>query len=107
MTIVTITLNNKNFKLYCNDGSEESLYSLATIVSDKMALLKSANQSTTFELLLVLTALSLQEEINNLQDKSASHALEPTVDSNERAQFAETLSSIATYLENLARKINK
>jgi cell division protein ZapA (FtsZ GTPase activity inhibitor) len=105
MPIVTITLNNKNFKLFCNDGSEELLHSLATTINDKMMQLKTTNQSAPFELLLILTTLSLQQEIHNLQDRLGSSEVDN--DHNEREQFAETLSSIATYLESLAQKIGK
>ena len=41
MSIVTVTLNNKSFQLYCNNGDEEELLSLANKHSDdKMAEIK-------------------------------------------------------------------
>ena len=105
MPIVTININNRNFKLSCSEGSEELLHSLAVTISDKVAQLKATNQSATFDLLLVLTVLSLQEEVHNLQNKL--NTLSGADNKNEQEQFSETLSSIASYLETLAQKLGK
>ena len=51
MSIVTITLSNKNFQLVCNDGSEAQLIELASALNVKIAEVKIANPSSSFELL--------------------------------------------------------
>lgn len=105
MSIVTITLNNKNFQLSCNDGSEEQLFSLAALVNEKIFEIKRVNSAASSELLLVMTALSLQEQIQSLSSKLGKFTNEKSYEENE--QFAQTLSTIASYLENLAKKIGK
>jgi len=105
MSIVTITLNNKNFQLVCNDGSESQLIELASALNARIAEVKIANPSSSFELLLVMSALSLQEQTQNLSAKLGK-ANDPK-SGDEEEKFAETLSTIALYLENLAQKIGK
>jgi cell division protein ZapA len=104
MPIVNITLSNKNFSLCCNDGEEELLRALSREVSDKINLLRESNKSASFELLLVLLGLSLQEEVASLTTK-----IQKLSDNNiliQQEQLADTLGQIASYLEELARKMN-
>ena len=105
MSIVTITLNNKNFQLLCNDGSESQLLDIASALNAKIAEVKIANPSSSFELLLVMSALSLQEQTQNLTSQLGKSNDPKSADEGEK--FAETLSTIALYLENLAKKIGK
>jgi cell division protein ZapA (FtsZ GTPase activity inhibitor) len=105
MSIVTITLNNKNFQLLCNDGSENQLIELARKLDEKIAEIKTANPASSFELLLVMSALSLQDQTQNLNNKLDK--INGSKNNDEDEKFAETLSTIALYLENLAQKIGK
>ncbi|MGX6960815.1 MAG: cell division protein ZapA [Rickettsia endosymbiont of Pentastiridius leporinus] len=105
MSIVTVTLNNKNFQLYCNNGEEEMILSLASKLDSKLAEMKHINPIASFELLLVMVALNTQAEITNLTEKLEKNTLQKNHPDEEK--FAETLSTIAGYLENLARKMGK
>jgi len=105
MSIVKITLSNKSFQLVCNDGSEEQLIELASKLDERIAAVKSANPSSSFELLLVMSALSLEDQVQNLHGKLGK--INGGQGNNEDEKFAETLSTIALYLENLAQKIGK
>lgn len=105
MSIVTITLNNKNFQLSCDDGAEEQLKNLGVSLSSRMLEIKRANSSASFELLLVMAALSIQDQLESVTAKFGHN--EVNKNSGEEEQFAETLSTIAQYLENLAKKISK
>jgi len=105
MSIVTIALNNKNFQLLCNDGSENQLIELARKLDEKIAEIKTANPASSFELLLVMSALSLQDQTQNFNNKLDK--INGSKNNDEDEKFAETLSTIALYLENLAQKIGK
>ena len=105
MSIITINLNNKNFQLSCNEGSEEQLYSLASRLNEKIIEIKRANPTASFELLLVMTALSIQDQVQNMSSKLGKLSAEKNHEEEE--EFARTLSTIAGYLENLAKKITK
>ncbi len=106
MPLVNITLGSKTFALTCSDSSQQELTILGIKLNERFNQIKKANLSASFELLLVMSALSLEEEVQNLTNKMTN------INSNkipivEEEQFAETLSTIAGYLENLAKKIGK
>ncbi len=105
MSIVTITLNNKNFQLSCDTGAEEQLRNLGESLNNRMLEIKRANPSASFELLLVMAALSIQDQLESMTAKFGK--ISGDKDPNEEEQFAQTLSTIAEYLENLAKKIGK
>jgi len=56
-------------------------------------------------LLLVIALLNAQSEITHLANKIETNSLQKN--SQDEEKFAETLSTIAGYLENLARKMEK
>lgn len=105
MSIVTITLNNKNFQLSCDTGAEEQLKNLGESLNNRMIEIKRANPSASFELLLVMAALSIQDHLESITAKF--ERVNGDKGPSEDEQFAETLSTIAEYLENLAKKIGK
>ena len=105
MSIVTITLNNKNFQLSCDAGAEEQLKNLAESLNSRMLEMKQANSGASFELLLVMAALSIQDQLESITAKFGKVA--GNKNNNEDEQLRETLITIAQYLENLAKKIGQ
>jgi cell division protein ZapA (FtsZ GTPase activity inhibitor) len=100
MSIVTITINNKQFQIACNDGQEELLQSAANKLSENLERIKTISPKASTELLLILCALGLQDENSNLRSKLDNTGF------NDNEKLSETLSTIAGYLEELATKIN-
>ncbi len=105
MSIVTITLGSKNFQLACSNGSVQELNILVAKLNEKIVEMKKISPTASFELLLVMSALGLQEEVQNLTNQITNLHGGKTLKDEE--QFAETLTTIAGYLENLAKKIGK
>ncbi|WP_341764661.1 cell division protein ZapA [Candidatus Tisiphia endosymbiont of Beris chalybata] len=106
MSLVTITLGSKTFQLACNEGSEQELTILGIKLNERIVQIKKANLSASFELLLVMAALSLEEEAQSLNNQ-ITNASSNKIPLKQEEQLAETLSTIASYLENLAKKIGK
>ncbi|WP_375326360.1 cell division protein ZapA [Candidatus Tisiphia endosymbiont of Nemotelus uliginosus] len=106
MSLVTITLGSKTFQLACSKGSEQELTILGIKLNERLVQIKKSNLSASFELLLVMAALSLEEEVQALTTQM-TNASGGKIPLKEEEQFAETLSTIASYLENLAKKIGK
>jgi cell division protein ZapA len=98
-------LNNKSFQLACSPDSENQLRGLAEEIDRQLSKMKASNPSASFELLLVMTALSQQDRISTLESKLGATPDEIEVTNN--SEFADTLSTIAGYLENLAQKIGR
>ncbi len=101
MAVVTIVINGKNFQIACNDGDEGRLESAALSLNDKVGQLKSGSPQANTDLLLIMCALGLQDEVATLKGK-----LDRDSNAPEDEQVAETLSTIAGYLEGLAKKIS-
>lgn len=105
MSLVTITLGNKNFQLAVSDEAKIELDNLTSKLNDTLMQIRTANPSASFDLLMVILALSLQEQVKDLSQKVAK--IDGGQVPHEGEEFAATLSTIAGYLENLAKKIGK
>lgn len=106
MSIVTISINNKNFQLSCLDGQEEALINLAATLNEKILEIKKHSPAASPELLLIMVALSLQDKVQTMSAK-LMNVTENSPNIQEEEKFAQTLSTIAGYLENLAKKMTK
>lgn len=101
MSVVTITLNNKQFQIGCNDGEETLLQNAAEKLSRQLEEMKGSSPKATTELLLIFCALALQDENTELRSKLSNSGY------SEDEKISETLSTIASYLDELAQKITK
>ena len=102
MSIVTITLNNRDFKLFCPEENHQELYSLAEKLDLEINKIKQSNPSVSFELLLVMLALNL---VDNKQKQINMDGGEILKDANEDFQIV--LSSIFDELKIVADKLEK
>lgn len=102
MAIVTIQINSKPFQISCTDGEEVRVTNAATVISNKISQLKQASPTASTELLLVMVALGLQDELKIMSD-IVNRSKTP----GEDEKVAETLTTIANYLETIAQKIAK
>jgi cell division protein ZapA (FtsZ GTPase activity inhibitor) len=102
MSILTITLSNRDFKLYCPEESHAELYSLAAKLDNEINKVREANPSATFELLLVMVALNL---LDNKQKQTNLEAEDIAKETNE--DFQVLLSSIFNELKVVAEKLER
>ncbi|MCP5362648.1 MAG: cell division protein ZapA [Rickettsiaceae bacterium] len=102
MSIVTITLSNRDFKLYCPEESHAELYSLAAKLDNEINKVRQANPSASFELLLVMVALNL---LDNKQKQANLEAEDIAKETNE--DFQVLLSSIFNELKVVAEKLER
>ncbi|MBM3466303.1 MAG: cell division protein ZapA [Alphaproteobacteria bacterium] len=102
MSIVTITLSNRDFKLYCPEESHAELYSLAAKLDNEINKVKQSNPSASFELLLVMVALNL---LDNKQKQTNLEAEDIAKETNE--DFQVLLSSIFNELKVVAEKLER
>ncbi|MDP4709092.1 MAG: cell division protein ZapA [Rickettsiaceae bacterium] len=100
MSIVTITLNNKQFKLSCPEESKDKLESLADKLDCAIQDTKSSNPAASFELALIITALGLINDTTSQEQKTGGEVLEKA-----NADFQKLLSSLSLELKTVAKKI--
>ncbi|MBP7189698.1 MAG: cell division protein ZapA [Rickettsiaceae bacterium] len=102
MAVVTIQINSKPFQIACNDGEEERVKNAASAISGKISDLKQSSPTASTELLLIMTALGLQDELKRMNE-----IVQRSKNPGEDEKVAETLTTIANYLETIAQKISK
>lgn len=100
MSIVTITINNKQFQIGCNDGQEEMLENAANKLDEKLQILKKASPTASTELLLIMCGLGLQDDNSSLRDQLGKGE----INNPDAEELSKLLSTVSNQLENLANK---
>jgi len=76
MSIVTITLAGKHFKLACSEESKPHIEKLAEKLDLDLGDVAKGNPSASFEMLLVMTALGLMNDKQSKAKESGGEILE-------------------------------
>ncbi|GAB4162245.1 MAG: cell division protein ZapA [Rickettsiaceae bacterium] len=100
MSIVTITINNKDFKLSCAEESKSRVMQLAEKLDMEIREMADANKNASFELLLLITALGLMDYKESEIKLTGGEAIEKA-----NQDFQKQLSSIFSKLTVVADKV--
>ncbi len=99
MSIITITLNRKNFKLSCPEDNKQQLVELSEKLDLELEKTQKNNSSASFELLLVITALGLIADKESKVKKIGGEILEKA-----NQDFKKQLFTIFSELKIVANK---
>ena len=102
MSIVTITLSNRDFKLFCPEENHAELCSLAEKLDLEINKIKQINPSASFELSLVMLALNLFDTKQKQVNLEGGEILQ-----SANKDFQIVLSSIFDELKTVAEKLEK
>lgn len=75
MPIVTVTLRDSSYALACDAGQEDTLQSLAKALDERIGTLSTSQGKGSDIRLLIMTALTMEDEINDLKAKLAAQRL--------------------------------
>jgi len=107
MALVDLDIGGRKFQLACGDGEESRLAGLAEALNNRINELK-LDQEGSSQLLLAMTALMMQDELNELGKKTfPGREGKPEVNSQYLKPAAEKINLIAEYMETLAGKLEK
>lgn len=98
MATITIKVNNKNFPISCEDGQETMVEKAACEINNRIDKLKAMSPTAPTEYLLVLTAISLQNEL--LQPNQLSNDNKTDISAIENS-----LNEISSIIESLNKKL--
>ncbi len=106
MPIVNIPIGHRTFELVCGEGQEENLQSLAVEVSARLLKLSESIETNNDTLLLVMTALMLQDELNELKNNATPMSTEDQ-DRVINESVSETILAISEYVDAVKDRIEK
>jgi cell division protein ZapA len=110
MAIVDIQIGRRNYQLSCDDGQEPHLKRLAQTISQRIEELARVAPGSSDPMLLVLAAITLQDELNDALKNSPKPG-QPVdrnmIDEEIDLAVAEAVGAIAEYVENLAERFEK
>jgi len=72
MATITVKINHKPFPIACENGQEALVEKAALKLVERYDQLKAASPTAPFEYILVLCAISMQNEIFNLKQQGNS-----------------------------------
>lgn len=98
MSIVTITLNNRDFKLFCPEENHSELTSLAEKLDLELTRIRHSNPSASFDLALVMLALQLLDNREKNRNLEGGEVLEAA-----QKDFQMLLSSVFDELKIVAK----
>jgi len=105
MSIINVKVGSRNYQVACEDGQEGHLLSIAEELDKKVDILSRQLRTGNDALLLVMSALMIQDEFNEYKKK---YELSTDKGKNKRdEEIAEVLNTISGYLEKVITKIEK
>lgn len=103
---VSVTLNDRVYRLVCDDGEEDRLVELATYVKAKVDELTAEHGRTGDERLLLMAALLITDELWDVRAATPQSALPNTENAKSRvAQSELTEPEPVRRLRNLASRM--
>jgi cell division protein ZapA len=107
MGIVNLKILNSIHQVACNDGEEDKLYAVASKLDHRLMKTSLGTKATEIKL-LVLTALMMEDELEDLRDKvNMSANNHSSKDEDTDIAVIKTLDAVTEYVENLANKLEK
>jgi cell division protein ZapA len=118
MTQVTVTINGRQFRMACEEGEEARLTGLAGELDERISRLRERFGEIGDTRLSVMAALTLADELAEVNDKAKRLELELAalqevrVQSAERAMAAQAavsaaLNAAAERIEGITRRLNE
>ncbi len=103
MAQVTITINNREYAVACEDGQEGRLILLARMLDEKAKMLTKASGQVNENMLLALVGLLLADELSELKKGAA-----PVQENNgaDEARIREIDEEISGQIKSLCQAIN-
>ena len=110
MAVVTLRIRGKEYSLACDDGEEDQLLFLASEVEERTLALAHRMGNAEDATLLLLTALTLADELQDLKSNILDLRRElrqPPAPSGDRDKLLDMQRAITLTLEEIAGRIER
>ena len=107
MADVDVEVAGRRYKLSCRDGEEDHLRALVRMVDGKAGDITSALGDMTESRTLLLSALLLADELNDMRGAAVVARSEPAADAEPDPAYAVAIERIAERVERLADQMER
>ena len=105
MAQVSVTIDNRKYRLACNEGEEARLAQLAGVVDEKINELRRAFGEIGDQRLVVMAALTFADQLVEAREAAASEREQARGDATRAEAIAATLDGLGARIEDLAARL--
>lgn len=105
MAQVTVTINNREYGIACEDGQEVRIIQLARILDEKAKLLTASSQQINENMLLAMVGLLIADELTELKKNPESASPQPQTPIVDNSRIVDFDHKTAENIKNLTDKI--
>ncbi len=105
MAQVDVSVNGQSYRIACEDGQEDRLVDLATMVDEKVLELVNQIGQVGSNRLLVMAALIIADELVDLKNESGS--LQEQKDNTNQQDTVLALQEITKRIEHIADQVER
>ena len=105
MAQVDVSVNGQSYRIACEDGQEDRLVDLATMVDEKVLDLVNQIGQVGSNRLLVMAALIIADELVDLKNEAGS--LQEQKDNTNQQDTVLALQEITKKIENIADQVER
>jgi cell division protein ZapA len=106
MAQVSVTIDNRKYRLACNEGEEARLEQIAGMVDDKIAELRTAFGEIGDQRLVVMAALTFADNCAEARERADAAVERARTDAERSEAVAATLDGLGARLEDLAQRLS-
>ncbi len=110
MSMVTISINSREYAIACEDGQELRIIQLSRILDEKAKLLTDGSTQISENMLLAMISLLLADELSELKKNQGIVENKSNIDTSVLQkidkEFASHIKSLDDKLKILAKEIN-
>ena len=105
MAQVDVSVNGQSYRIACEDGQEDRLVDLATMVDEKVLELGNQIGQVGSNRLLVMAALIIADELVDLKNEAGSS--QELADNSNQQDTVLALQEITKRIENIADQVEQ
>jgi cell division protein ZapA len=105
MAQVLVTIDNRKYRLACNEGEEARLESLAGVIDEKIGELRASFGEIGDQRLVVMAALTIADNLAEARDEVAAERERMSTVKAQTAAVAASLDAVSSRLESLAAQL--
>ena len=105
MAQVDVSVNGQSYRIACEDGQEDRLVDLATMVDEKVLELVNQIGQVGSNRLLVMAALIIADELVDLKNEAGSS--QERADNSNQQDAVLALQEITKRIENIADQVEQ